>query len=140
VFSLLLVRSQKPEDRDVFANAMDIRGFAQRHPGIYAMGDRAGIVGYLIQQPVIQLEGLVEDEGYIEKLKAREPLRSILNDYKVAYYVGADPVKDNGCYKVTEPLQGGPTIYRIQGIFCEAPVAIFHHGGYETVIFATAQR
>jgi hypothetical protein len=140
VFSVLLVRSQRPDDRDVYANAMDIRDFAEHHPGVYAMGDRAGYVGYLIQQPVIQLEGLVEDEQYLQKLKAREPLRSILNDYEVAYYVGANPVKEDGCYRMTEPLQGGPTVYRVQGVFCEAPVATFRHGGYETVIFATTPR
>lgn len=140
VFSVLLVRSQRPDDRDVYANAMDIRDFAEHHPGVYAMGDRAGYVGYLIHEPVIQLEGLVEDEQYLQKLKAREPLRSILNDYDVAYYVGANPVKEDGCYRLTEPLQGGRTVYRVQGLFCEAPVATFHHGGYETVIFATMAR
>jgi hypothetical protein len=135
VFSVLLIKAQSPSDRDVYANAVDIHGFAKNHPGVYAMGDRAGYMAYLVSNPVIQLEGLVEDKEYLEKLTAREPLLSILNDYNVDYYIGVNPVRDNGCYLMTEPLQGAPTTVKTSGRFCKKPLAVFDHG-YQTVIFA----
>jgi len=61
----------------------------KKHPGVYAMGDRAGLVSYLSGQKMIQLEGLVMDKNYLENINRQESLNFVLNNYNVDYYITA---------------------------------------------------
>jgi hypothetical protein len=100
------------------------------------MGDRSGTPGYMISSPMIQLEGLVMDETYLDKLRVQPSLNSILSEYGVNYYVSSDATFKDGCYHTREPLQAGPDSARMLGAFCRQPDATFTHNGIITRIFA----
>jgi hypothetical protein len=102
-----------------------IQAFASTHPGRYAMGDRAGTVGYLISNPLLQLEGLVADRAFLQHILRRAALLNVLQKYSVRYYVASWPQPtDNGCMETLEPLKGGPRSPRMRGVFCHGPVFI----------------
>lgn len=82
--------------------------FVNAHPGKYAMGDRAGLLGYLSKYPVFQLEGLVEDKAYLENIKEAVDLRTVFTKYKIDYYISYNLETDNktGKYIAIEPIEG----------------------------------
>jgi hypothetical protein len=83
-----------------------IKDFEKEHKGIYAMGDRAGIAGYLIKSPLIQLEGLVMDKEYLTHLRKSSKMYEVLQKYKVDYYIASNARKLNdSTYVVSEPIQ-----------------------------------
>lgn len=85
---------------------LKIKAFEVGHKGIYAMGDRAGIVGYLMKSPLIQMEGLVMDKQYMSRMLKTRKLQDLLRSYKVDYYIATNPVRLNdSTYVVKEPLQ-----------------------------------
>ncbi|HEY4150401.1 MAG TPA: hypothetical protein VGM41_15790 [Chitinophagaceae bacterium] len=85
---------------------LHIKEFEEHHKGVYAMGDRAGIVGYLIKSPLIQLEGLVMDKEYMNRLSKTEKLYDLLHAYNVNYYIASNPTRlDDSTYVVKEPAQ-----------------------------------
>lgn len=115
--------------------AVDIQGFAKTHPGVYAMGDRSGMVAYLIPYPVVQTEGLVMDGAYIERMRRQEPLLPALADYHVRYYVGTAWEPYTGCFHAVEPFQAAKTSAHMVGDLCSQPVASFQHENFRTRIF-----
>lgn len=115
------------ESRDTEANSLvgaggALTGFQRTHPGRYAMGDRAGVVGYLLGSPVLQLEGLVGGKDVIRAVREERNLLGFLRDKGVRYYVATDLVRDaNGCYLAAEPKQGSAA-RRMRATLCAAPV------------------
>jgi len=124
-----------PDAVAIYAAAAHLRGFAASHPGRYAMGDRAGTPGYLMGQPVLQLEGLVGDLDYLGRIKRRQALLPLLRELDVDYYVGTNPAPDSGCYTVREPGQAGLTSPSLTGRLCSAPVSEFSTGAFTTMVF-----
>ncbi len=108
--------------------SQQLNAFAATHPGRYAMGDRAGMFGYLSASPVLQAEGLMMDRAYLEHIRNEDDLRSTLNGYGVDYYVAfvfntdeARKQKD-GCLDAEEPSIAGRHSLRMRSSLCEAPV------------------
>lgn len=124
----------KPPDDELQA-ALSVEQFSVTHPGIYALGDRAGTVGYLLKYPLIQLEGLVMDRQYLGYIQRQTPLRSTLAQYKVRYYIATERHPFTGCFRAVEPFQAGSSSPHMVGNFCEQPVAVFQTGDVKTVIF-----
>lgn len=127
-----------PKSNQIYMAGMDIRRFAQSHPGIYATGDRAGAVGYLANVPVIQLEGLMMDQEFLQNIRAERDLRDVLKQYHVRYYIWASTsgVPDaDGCFRVKEPIQAGPDSPTMRAHLCEVPVAVFPHDGFVNEVF-----
>ncbi len=112
-----------------------LSGFAATHPGIYAMGDRAGIVGYLVDRPVVQLEGLMMDKAFLEQIREQRNVVDTLKAYHVHYYIATDPKPVNGCAAVREPVQAGSTSKVMRGTLCQAPVYAFAFHGTRTLVF-----
>jgi hypothetical protein len=138
VFIVLLVNSRwrtTGTESDIFMAAVEIQQFALTHPGTYAMGDRTGRVGYLLNAPLINLEGLVVDKTFLSYVKRQTPLRTVLDVYDVRYYIAIPSSPYNGCFKVAEPVQAGPESPHMQGEFCDKPVARLNIGGTENVVF-----
>lgn len=119
----------------VYQTAAALVEFEKTHPGIYAMGDRAGKVGYLMQSPVVQLEGLVMDKDFLAFMKRSAPLDEVLRHYKADYYVGSSHEPFERCFTAVEPYQSGTRSPRVVGEFCEPPMARFTFGGVETLIY-----
>jgi hypothetical protein len=105
-FPAILNRAQGGRVDILHLAGFEIKNFEKYNKGVYAMGDRAGIAGYLIASPLIQLEGLVMDKQYLEDLKKAEDLIQLLKKYSVDYYIASNPVKLNdSTYIVNEPVK-----------------------------------
>jgi hypothetical protein len=119
----------------LYLQGVDVARFAQTHPGIYAMGDRAGTPGYLLHDPLVQLEGLTMDAPFLKNIEAQRPLLPVLRSYGVRYYIATNPELRGGCWHTVEPLIAGPDAPHMHGLLCMQPVAWYVHSGYNTVIF-----
>lgn len=120
----------------IYEAAVDLQQFALTHPGIYAMGDRSGMVAYLIPGPVIQTEGLMMDRTFLDAIRQRQPLLSVLARYHVRYYIGTtqQPLP-SGCFEAVEPIQAGPASPHMRATLCQPPVATYTHRGYTTLVY-----
>ena len=127
--------SVNPGQLAVYQAAAALAEFEKTHPGTYAMGDRAGKVGYLMRHPVVQLEGLVMDKPFLAFMKRSAPLAEVLAHYDADYYVGSSHEPFDRCFTAVEPFQAGPRSPRIVGEFCDEPVARFRFGGVETLVY-----
>lgn len=123
---------QQPEIIDA---AEALYHFSITHPGVYAMGDRSGAVGYLLQQPMIQTEGLMMDREYLTLISNQLPLRTVLARYGVRYYVASSLKPYAGCFDAKEPAQAGSHAPVLRDEFCEPPIAEWKFAGWETMVF-----
>jgi hypothetical protein len=124
--SLVIVLDRvRPERPAVFAlqRALGLQEFAAAHPGLYSMGDTAGLPSYLIPAPVLQLEGLMADKPFVERIRRQEPLVQALDELGVDYYVTVRPQPNRDCYDVREPYWAGAHSPAMQAQLCIHPVA-----------------
>jgi hypothetical protein len=116
--------------------AEDVRNFAASHPGVYAMGDRSGMVAYLLPQPLVQTEGLVMDPNFLSDIRQQRPLRDTLAQYGVRYYIATSyPPYPTGCFPAVEPQQAGPASPHMTANFCEPPVKTIQQADLRTLIY-----
>ncbi len=99
------------------------------------MGDVAGTPGYLLDQPMIQLEGLVMDESFLKLLRSQTPLVQVLRDYKVDYYIALNPVIHGSCEIASEPARAGAGSPHMLGTFCDPPLDEYNVLGARLAIF-----
>ena len=135
VLAAMLSMRWKEQFPAIVAAGEEVRQFEEGHPGRYAMGDRSGAVGLLLQEPVVQTEGLMMDRQFLEEIRRQAPLREVLSRYGVRYYVGTALTPYAGCFEAAEPAQGGPHTPKMRAEFCEAPVARWTNDGVETMVF-----
>jgi hypothetical protein len=124
-----------PRSSSTYQTAIDVAAFAENHPGKYAMGDRAGFVSYLLPYPLVQLEGLVMDEMFLEKIRERQDLITVLQAYGVKYYIATNPRRLGPCYEFVEPSAAGPASPKMRGELCRGPLMALTHQGFEADIF-----
>lgn len=104
----------------------EIVSFMDDNPGVYAMGDRAGIIGYRSSQPLIQVEGLVMDKHFIDALRSPSiTMNQILDRYKVDYYINFQSPSYDGCFYGREPVFGKQ---HVVSTLCRPPIAVFESG------------
>lgn len=117
--------------------AVQIQGFSSDHPGVYAMGDRAGVVSFLMTNPVVQLEGLVAGNEMLDSIKAGRNLVDVLQKYSVNYYIATNPENIDGCWRVHEPNLPGENAPRMTAVLCRPPIFTFKtkRGDVTTMIF-----
>jgi hypothetical protein len=131
---VLLLRThwkKEPQMDQIYGAAVQIRAFERSHPGVYAMGDRAGMVGYLLGDPLVQTEGLMMDPGYLLHIRHEDDLLATLRRYGVRYYIvserlepsGFDKQHDGGCFLAEEPYVTGHSSLRMRAALCGPPVA-----------------
>jgi hypothetical protein len=150
IASILMIRdvvTTRPSDADKttrFEIALQLSQWAQLHPGRFAMGDRAGMVGYMLPMPLIQLEGLVADSDMIEFIERQASIQDVFTHYRVDYYIRtrkkATPPGVNGCYDAHEPINvNGDRTLLLTGQICDKPVYQFlTTDGQETSVFAVS--
>ncbi len=125
------------EARAMYESAVDVARFAKSHPGVYAAGDRAGLLGYLLPDRVYQMEGLVGDRTLLANIQLSNDLKLVLSQMGADYYVhgSVDFKPDGRCLVLKEPALAGPSSPAMRSRFCEPPVAEFRHGQLRTLIF-----
>ncbi len=124
-----------PNSIAIYISSSQLAQFMDTHPGTYAMGDQAGMTGYLSSQPVIQLEGLVMDAEYLRKIQQQEPLHQILDDYGANFYITLAANPPGSCSQLREPSQAGPHSPVSRGTVCAPPLATFHRNNIPIYIF-----
>src|SRR6185437_7200684 len=72
-------------DNSLVASSMQLAERVHARPGVYSMGAIAGVATYLLEKPVVQIEGLVADRAMIDHLRHEDPLQQVLRDYDVDY-------------------------------------------------------
>jgi hypothetical protein len=111
----------------IFDSARLVAAFERTHPGRYAMGDAAGMPGFLMQRPPLQLEGLVADYSLLDHIRRREELGSVLHEYQVDYLIDRGPNElTEGCREITIPnaKQAGLAAPKMVGRFCDRPIEL----------------
>ncbi|PKL79168.1 MAG: hypothetical protein CVV25_08850 [Ignavibacteriae bacterium HGW-Ignavibacteriae-4] len=94
---------------DNYNGAKGIQEFSIDKKGVYAMGDRAGLVSFLIENPLIQMEGLVMNKQFVHDLKSNKLLK-LLNMYDVNYYIANNPNRiNNSKWFVQDPYKIHPS-------------------------------
>ena len=78
-----------------------------------AMGDRAGTMGYFYPGPVVQLEGLVNDEEYFQTLSAKGDINALLCKRGVRYF--ASYAVDLGNYRDADIKVLNPFVTQFPG-------------------------
>ncbi len=143
-FAYLFSSSWTVQQADLYATSLELQKFEKTHPGIYAMGDRSGSVGYLMKSPMVQTEGLVMDKAFLNKIREQRPLLDVLKEYGVRYYVGtfsaSRQMPGDGCFHAEEPFLAGPASPKMRAVFCQSPVfkvAVPH--GRETFVYDLQQ-
>ncbi|MCV7077662.1 hypothetical protein [Mycobacterium szulgai] len=112
--------------------ARRLQAFSVSHPGVYAMGDQAGTPGWLVKQPIVQLEGLAMSHEFTDRIRQRQPLAQVFRDYHVNYYVAwvSDGADHGSCHELQEPspLLSSPRAPHMAIRTCKAPVAVIDPG------------
>ncbi len=145
VSALLLLSLQQwsldPTMANIQADAVALSRFASTHPGVFAMGDRAGMVGYLLPDPVYQTEGLVSDLAFLNHIRREDDLRSTLRRDGARYYITSTPTAEysDSCLLASEPALAGPDSHRMRSRFCAPPVLVLP-GDYTTRVFDLEQQ
>jgi hypothetical protein len=125
-----------PQNTQILNLAIELKGFAAGHPGIYGMGDAAGTPAAVMGKPVVQLEGLVMDKKFLENIREERNLLDVLRAYRVRYYVSTNALSSaNGCFDLSEPKVAGPRSPHMRATLCKAPVKYFASGEYEVWVF-----
>jgi hypothetical protein len=139
--TLIGMLQDNPTELLLYQQAQQLEAFAKTHPGRYAMGGGAGVPGYVMTSNLVQVEGLMTDAAFLQRIRNKEPLIQVLNDLGVDYYAtmllrGPQP---GPCYHVREPEMAGYRSPVMAGDFC-APVADFENpGGNHLLIFDVHQ-
>ncbi len=119
------IKSLTPAKNSLYVAAQKIAKFEKTHKGIYAMGDRAGTPGYLIDSPLIQLEGLMMDINYLNNIKLSRDLLDVLREYKVDYYIATSPKKNQDTYQFVEPALSGDASPKMRAQLSIEPIYEF---------------
>jgi len=95
------------------------------------MGAIAGFATYLLDKPVLQLEGILADRRLLEHVAREDPLEDVLREYRADYLVVSlgtvRAERRDGCYAVTEPNAewAGERSAKMRGEICAEPIAHF---------------
>ncbi|MDP4236094.1 MAG: hypothetical protein Q8919_06575 [Bacteroidota bacterium] len=119
--------SWNPHPGSIYAHARKIKAFTDSHPGIYAMGDRAGLTAYITHKSMVQIEGIMADRRMIKHIAAEDNLCEVLKEYNVDYVIFSTytPMPQNNCtYSIEVPfeMQSGVKSKKMKGSFSEKPV------------------
>ena len=124
-------------ERLLYQQAEEVQEFSQAHPGRYAMGGGAGVPGYVMTSTLVQLEGLMGDPAFLERIKRKEPLVEALDELHVDYYTTMllRGPQAGPCYSLREPEMAGFQSPVMAGKLC-SPVADFvNPEGHHLLIF-----
>jgi len=99
--------------------------YANSTDKIFAMGDMAGKLSYLLDGKLIQLEGLVGGKKIIERIKKEENLCNLFHDLNVDVYLTSKIIRKDQYIYVSEPTQNSKNIKKMRGKFLDNNLQIF---------------
>ena len=69
-------------DNTLLSMSYDLRDHLQGRDGLFAMGAIAGVATYVLDKPVLQLEGIVSDRAMVQHVADQDPLGDVLHEYR----------------------------------------------------------
>lgn len=123
-------------DNGLLAMSLQLADAMRGREGLVAMGAVAGVATYVMDRPVLNLEGIVADLEMVRHIKAQDALDAVLRQYGADYLVvtlaaGAPMETRDGCYVITQPHQqwAGARTAKMRGAVCSPPIARFRTVG-----------
>lgn len=102
---------------------------------IFAMGDMAGKLSYLLDGKLIQLEGLVGGKKIRERIKKEENLCNLFRDLNVDVYLTSKIIRKDQYIYVSEPTQNSNNIKKMRGKFIDDNIRIFSSADLKVYAF-----
>jgi hypothetical protein len=118
-------------DNSLLAASYHIADRMRGRQGIYAMGAIAGVVGYVVDHPLVQLEGIMADRRMVDHVRKESPLEDVLRennvDYLIVSFAAARVEEERGCYEITQPHAewAGRRTAKMRGEICSPPIERF---------------
>jgi hypothetical protein len=118
-------------DNTLLAMSYDLSDRLRSHEGLFAMGAVAGVATYVLDKPVLQLEGIVADRQLIDYIRSEAPLDEVLRAYRADYLIVSfahqRAESSGGCYLITQPSAewAGERAAKMRGQICSAPMTRF---------------
>jgi len=118
-------------DNALLANAYELKRRVGDREGVFGMGAIAGFVAYVMDRPMVQLEGIMADRRMVDNIRREAPLEDVLREYGVDYLVVSlawdRSERHDGCYVVTQPnaVWAGKRTRKLRGEICEEPIEHF---------------
>ena len=116
----------------MLAMSYDLADHMRGHDGLFAMGAIGGVATYVLDKPVLQVEGIVADGRMVGHIRREHPLGDVLREYNGADYLivtlaQVRSVLRNGCYLVTQPNAewAGERSAKMSGEICAEPIKHF---------------
>lgn len=119
-------------DNTLLAMSHDLAARVRQRDGLFAMGAIAGVATYVLDKPVLQLEGIVADRSMVEHVRREDPLPEVLRKYKADYLIvslaNVRVQARDGCYLVTQPHAewAGDRTAKMRGEICAEPIEHFY--------------
>ncbi len=115
-YSFLFYKNYNKDNDHILILAKKISKYYSNYDNkIFAMGDMAGKVSYLLDKKLIQLEGLVGGEKVRNRIKSEENLCQLFNDLDVDIYLTSKILKKDNFIYVAEPSQKSSNIKKMRG-------------------------
>jgi hypothetical protein len=118
-------------DNSLLAASYDLAARMRGRQGVYAMGAIAGVAGYVMDHPLVQLEGIMADRRMVDHVKNEDPLEDVLRennvDYLIVSFAWSRVAEEGGCYEITQPHAewAGRRTAKMRGEICSPPVERF---------------
>jgi hypothetical protein len=115
----------------LLALAYDLAQHMKEHEGLISMGAIAGVVAYVADRPLLQLEGIVTDARLLEHIRRQDSLAPVLAEYGADYLIvsvaGVPLDTHDGCSIVTQPHAqwAGTRTAKMHGEICSPPIEHF---------------
>jgi hypothetical protein len=136
-FSYLFIKDYNVDNDHMLNLSIKISNYyANQNNGyVFAMGDMAGKVSFLLKKPVVQLEGLVTGNSMIEMIRMEKSLCDIFKKFQIDVYLTNSVSKKNLYYEVYEPTQAGDNGKKVSALIKGEPEQIFSSGSLNIYSF-----
>lgn len=118
-------------DNTLLALSFDLADHLKDRQGLFAMGAIAGMSAYIMDKPVLQIEGIVADRAMVEHVRRQDRLQDVLAAYHADFLIVSlakvRAERRDGCYLVTQPNAewAGRRTAKMSGRICSEPIAHF---------------
>jgi hypothetical protein len=134
-------------DNTLVAMSYDLKDHLKGRHGLFAMGAIAGIAAYVIDEPVLQLEGIIADRRMVDHVRQQHELADVLREYGADFLIVSLATtraqSRDGCYLVTQPNDewAGTRTAKMRGEICTEPIEHFFtaNGSSPWAIFPTIE-
>ena len=124
-----------------FTHSRKIKEFIKSNPGTYAMGDRAGLVAYISDASILQLEGLASNYQLLDHIKHNDDLISVLHENRIDYLLVSiyKPLRkiNNSYYYVESPssTQCGNSTPKLKGYLLTDPIFFYTASDEQSALY-----